>query len=161
MPRELILPLSILMSFVTYFLIAKWYVMPRLQTLPRPRALTPLLLFHSSRFIGLAFLIPGVTSQPLDSRFANPAAYGDLLAAVLALLSILALHRGWSAAIPIVWIFNIEGTLDLLNAVTQGLRYTQDGQLGATYFIPAVIVPALLVSHVMIFMLLVRRGQQI
>ena len=62
--------------------------------------------------------------------------------------------RGWSAAILIVWIFNIEGTLDLLNAVTQGLRYTQDGQLAATYFIPAVIVPALLVSHVMLFILL-------
>ena len=120
----------------------------------------PLLIFHSFRFIGLAFLIPGVTSQPLDSRFANPAAYGDLIAAVLAFLAILALHQGWSAATPIVWIFNIEGTLDLLNAVTQGLRYTQDGQLGATYFIPAVIVPALLVSHVMIFILLVRRRQQ-
>ncbi len=160
MPRELILPLSILMAFIAYSLIAKWYVMPSLQTLPRARALTPLLLFHSTRFIGLAFLIPGVTAQPLDPRFADPAAYVDLLAAILALLAILALRRGWSAATPIVWIFNIEGSLDLLNAVTQGLRYTQDGDLGATYFIPAVIVPALLVSHVMIFILLTRRVQQ-
>ena len=145
MPRELILPLSILMGFIAYSLIAKWYVMPSLQTLPRAKALTPLLLFHSTRFIGLAFLIPGVTAQPLAN---------------LALLAILALRRGWSAATPIVWIFNIEGSLDLLNAVTQGLRYTQDGDLGATYFIPAVIVPALLVSHVMIFILLTRRVQQ-
>ena len=154
MPRDLILPLSILMGLTLYSLIAKWYVMPVLRALPRARALVPLLLFHSSRFIGLAFLIPGVTAQELDPRFANPAAYGDLLAALLALLALLALRRGWRTAVPLVWVFNVEGTLDLLNAVTQGLRYTEDGALGATYFIPAVVVPALLVSHVMVFMIL-------
>ena len=116
----------------------------------------PLLLLHSFRFIGLAFLIPGVTSQPLDSRFANPAAYGDLLAALLAFLAIFALRRGWRTAIPLVWIFNLEGTMDLLNAVTQGLRYTEDGTLGATYFIPAIVVPALLVTYVMVFVILLR-----
>ena len=35
-------------------------------------------------------------------------------------------------------------------------RKNPDGQLGATYFIPAVIVPALLVAHFMIFVLLLR-----
>ena len=157
MPRDLILPLSIVMGLVTYSLIAKWYVMPVLAVLPRPRALVPLLLFHGSRFIGLAFLIPGVTAQALDPRFANPAAYGDLLAAVLALLAIFALRGGWRGAIALVWVFNVEGTLDLVNALTQGLRYTEDGWLGATYFIPAVIVPALLVTHAMIFSILLRR----
>ncbi len=156
MQMDLILPLSIVMGLMVYGLIAKWYVMPVLLALPRARALVPLLLFHCFRFIGLAFLIPGVTSQPLDPRFANPAAYGDLLAALLAFLAILALRGGWRPAIPLVWVFNIEGLLDLLNAVTQGLRYTEDGALGATYFIPAIIVPALLVTHVMVFIILVR-----
>ena len=78
MPRDLILPLNVLMGLTVYSLIAKWYLMPILRSLPRARALVPLLLFHSSRFIGLAFLIPGVTAQELDPRFANPAAYGDL-----------------------------------------------------------------------------------
>ena len=145
------------MGLTAYGLIAKWYVMPSLLALPRARALEPLLLFHCFRFIGLAFLIPGVTSQPLDPRFANPAAYGDLLAALLAFLGILALRRGWRAAIPLVWLFNVEGALDLLNAVTQGIRYTEDGALGATFFIPAVVVPALLVTHVMVFIILLRR----
>jgi len=144
------------MGLAAYALIAKWYVMPVLNGLPRARALVPLLLLHCFRFIGLAFLIPGVTSQPLDPRFANPAAYGDLLAALLAFLGILALHRRWRTAIPLVWLFNVEGTLDLLNAVTQGLRYTDDGNLGATFFIPIMVVPALLVTHVMIFIILLR-----
>ena len=146
-----------LMGLAAYGLIAKWYIMPVLTALPRAKAMEPLLLIHCFRFVGLAFLIPGVTSQPLDPRFANPAAYGDLLAAVLAFLAILALRRDWRAAIPLVWIFNIEGTLDLLNAVTQGIRYTEDGSLGATYFIPAIVVPALLVTHVMIFVILLRK----
>jgi len=156
MPIDLILPLSIVMGLIAYGLIAKWYVMPALLTLPRAKALVPLLLLHCFRFIGLAFLIPGVTSQPLDSRFSNPAAYGDLLAALLAFLALLALRRKWRTASALVWVFNIEGLLDLLNAVTQGLRYTEDGALGSTYFIPAIVVPALLVTHVMVFIILLK-----
>ncbi len=151
---NLILPLSIILALVSYSLIAKWYVMPWLAPLSRKEALTPLLLLHSSRFIGLAFLIPGVTSVPLDPRFANPAAWGDLLAAVLAFIALLALRLEWSAAVPLVWIFNIEGTLDLLNALFQGMRYAPSSDLGATYFIPAVIVPGLLVTHFIVFKLL-------
>ena len=61
MPCDLFLPTSITIAFIAYTLIAKWYVMPRLGTMPRAQALTPLLLLHSFRFVGLAFLIPGVT----------------------------------------------------------------------------------------------------
>ncbi len=156
MPTDLILPLCMAMGLIAYGLIATWYVMPALRPLPQAKALMPLLLLHCFRFIGLAFLIPGVTSQPLDARFATPAAYGDLLAAGLAFLGILALRQRWRAAIPLVWVFNIEGTLDLLYAVTQGIRYTDDGTLGATFFIPAVAVPALLVTHAMVFIILLR-----
>ena len=123
--------------------------------LPRSDALKALVFPHCFRFVGLAFLIPGVTSEVLDSRFANPAAYGDLLAALLAFL-IMALHYRWAMAIPLVWIFNLEGTLELLNAVFQGRRFIPDGHCGATYFIPAIIVPALLVTHFMIFPILIR-----
>ncbi len=160
MPTDLILPLSMIMGLVAYGLIAKWYVMPVLRAVPRETALVPLLLPHSFRFVGLAFLIPGVTSQPLDPRFANPAAYGDLLAALLAFLGVLALRRRWPTAILLVWVFNVEGTLDLLNAVAQGLRYTEDGALGATFFIPMIVVPALLVIHVMVFIILLRGESQ-
>ncbi len=130
--------------------------MPALGSLPRATALIPLLLIHSFRHVGMAFLIPGVTAEALDPRFANPAAYGDLLAAALALAAIIALRFNFALAIPLVWIFNIEGFVDLLNALYHGFRYTPDGHLGATYFIPAVIVPALLVTHVMVFVLLLR-----
>ena len=152
MPEDLFLPLSITIGFISYGLIANWYVMPALSSLPRAKALKPLLFLHTFRYIGLAFLVPGVPAQTLDPRFANPAAYGDLLAAVLALIALLALRFSWVIAIPLVWVFNIEGFLDLINALFQGLRF--DAQLGAAYFIPVVMVPALLVTHLMIFKLL-------
>ncbi len=155
--NEFFLPISIVMGLVVYGFAAKWYVAPALAQLDRTSVLTPILLFHGTRYIGLAFLIPGVTAEPLDPRFADPAAYGDLLAAILALVALLALRSNWPVAIPLVWIFNVVGTLDLLNAVFQGLRYTSDGQLGAAYFIPAVVVPALLVTHAIVFWLLLRK----
>ena len=156
MDINFILPVSIVLGLLSFSLIAKWYVMPLLAPLPRSEALTPLLLLHSFRYVGMAFLIPGVTSEILDLRFANPAAYVDLLAAVLALIAIMALRLRWAMAISLVWIFNIEGSLDFLYALFQGFRHNPAGHLGATYFIPAVIVPALLVTHFMVFVLLLR-----
>jgi hypothetical protein len=52
---------------------------------------------HSFRFVGLAFLVKGVVSPELPAAFAVPAAYGDLIAAVLALLALAALRSGFGA----------------------------------------------------------------
>ena len=148
------LPISITLGLISYGLIAKWYVMPALRRMSRDQALVPLLLFHSFRYIGLGFLLTGVTAVALDPRFANPAAYGDLASALLALVAILALRQSWGFAIPLVWIFNIVGLLDLVNAIVQGIRYTSDADMGGMYIIPALIVPALIVSHLVVFALL-------
>ena len=102
------------------------------------------------------FLIPGVTAEILDSRFSHPADYGDLAATALALLSIMLLRMNARGAILSVWVFNIWGFVDLINAVVRGMIYTADGHLGATFWIPAVIVPLLLVTHVYIFIQLVK-----
>ena len=158
MRSELILPISFMMGTISYILIAKWYVMPWARQKSLKEALTPILL-HSFRFIGMTFLIEGVTTQALDPRFADPAAYGDLLAAGLAFVALFALRYNWKAAISLVWIFNIEGTVDLLNAVIRGIMFNTDGHMGATFFIPIVIVPVLLVTHGMVFQLLMRRKQ--
>ena len=104
---------------------------------------------------GMAFLIHGVTTEPLDARFANSAAYGDLLASLL--LAIAGLRGNWTIATTLVWVFNLLGSLDLMNALAQGVQFVPNGHFGAMYFIPAIIVPALLVSHGVIFLLLIGR----
>ncbi len=155
MSARAIFGLQLVLSLVGYSLIARFYVAPRLAALPLPAALTPLLLLHAFRHLGLVFLVPSVVGPALPASFAVPAAYGDLLAALLALLAITALRQAWPLAILLVWLFNVEGTVDLVNAFYQGLR--NDVQLGAAYYIPTFAVPALLVTHAMIFTMLIRR----
>ena len=156
MPTNLILPISMIFSLVAWSLIMYWYIHPVLKQYTVKQAIEPFLLLHSFRYIGLMFLIPGVTAETLDSRFSHPAAYGDLLAAILAFIAIAAirLNAGW--ALASIWVFNILGAADLLNAVARGLLFIPDGALGAAYWIPATIVPLLLVTHTYIFILLIK-----
>jgi hypothetical protein len=116
---------------------------------------------HSFRFIGLAFLVPGVVLPdlpPAFAAFARPAAYGDLTAAVLALLALAALQS--RLGIVLVWVFNLWGSADLLYAFYQAVIGVgiEPGQLGAAYFIPTVVVPLLLITHGLMFLLLLERG---
>jgi hypothetical protein len=61
---------------------------------------------------------------------------------------------------PLAWLFNLWGTVDLLNAYILGIALdTEPGLFGAAYFIPAVIVPPLLVGHGLIFAVLLRKDE--
>jgi len=145
------LPTSMLMAIVTWSLIFSWYIHPVLREWSFQQAMRPLLLLHTFRYVGLMFLIPGVTAEALDMRFAWPAAYGDLVAALLAFAALGALYLNRRAGVVAVWIFNSWGLIDLLNAVARGILFTPDGALGAAFWIPALIVPLLLVTHLYIF----------
>jgi hypothetical protein len=144
---------SIAFSFIAWGIIAARYIWPELRIRQEAEALQPLLVLHSFRFIGLAFLVPGVVSPDLPPAFAHSAAYGDIIAAILALLSLLSLRS--AAGVFIAWVFNLWGTVDILNAFYQANRAgLLAGQLGATYFIPTLIVPLLLITHGLAFRIL-------
>src|SRR5262245_2496725 len=117
--------LSVLMSFVAFGLVTKLYIWPRLRTVQRDDAIVSLMVPHTFRFIGLSFLVPGVVSPSLPSAFAAPAAYGDLVAAVLAVVATIALSTRASFASLLVWLFNVWGAADLLFAFYQGLFVVQ------------------------------------
>ncbi len=148
--------LQLVLSLLVYALIAKWYVTPWLAEKPIHQALIPLIFPHAFRHIGLAFLVPGLVAHPLPSSFALAAAYGDLVSGLLALLALVALRGGWGLALPLVWLFNIVGTVDLLNALRQADAVPH---LLTTWYIPTFLVPLLLVTHTMIFVRLLRRGR--
>jgi hypothetical protein len=125
--------------------------------MPRHDALRLLAAFHAFRFLGMNFLVSGFVSSQLNADFANEVAWGDLIAAVLALVAMAALSWRWSIAIAMVWIFNVWGTLDLLNAYYMGATIIENpGLFGAAIYIPALYVPLLLVSHILAFMILSR-----
>lgn len=150
---QLIFFTTIAFAFVSWGL-AMRTVWQELRRRPRVDALRPLLILHSFRFIGLAFLVPGVVSPDLPAAFARPTAYGDLIAAVLALVALYLLPR--QGGIAAVWLFNLWGTADLLYAFFQGSQSgLKAGELGAMYFIPTVLVPLALITHGMVFRILV------
>jgi hypothetical protein len=147
---------SIAFSFIAWGIVTARYIWPELRLRPRDEALQPLLTLHTFRFAGLAFLVPGVVSPDLPPAFAQSAAYGDLIAAALALLSLLSLSR--PAGIVFAWVFNIWGSADLVNAFYQANRAgLRAGQLGVTYFIPTFVVPLLLITHALVFRILLQQ----
>ena len=150
---------SIAFSLIAWGMVAARYIWPELRIRQRAEALRPMLILHSFRFIGLAFLVPGVVSPDLPSAFAHSAAYGDIGAAILALLALISLPS--AAGVGIAWLFNVWGTADLFNAFYQA-NHTGllAGQLGATYFIPTLIVPLLLITHGLAFRILLQHQNE-
>jgi hypothetical protein len=147
---------SIAFSLIAWGIVSTRYIWPKLRLRPRDEALRPLLILHSFRFIGLAFLVPGVVSPDLPSAFAHSAAFGDIIAAILALLALISLPG--ASGVVIAWIFSLWGTADLFNAFYQANHAgLMAGRLGATYFIPTFIVPLLLITHGLGFRILLQR----
>lgn len=153
--------LQVMLSLIAFALIAKHFLWPRLQVLSLREALTRLVFLHTFRHLGLLFLVTVVVDPALPRGFAIPVAYGDLLAVVFAYLVLVALWKRWSLAIGLVWLFNIVGTADFLNAFYQGTRLNiTQYQLGAAWLIPTFGVPFLLVIHYLIFVILLKRRKE-
>lgn len=151
-----ILPLQFALSLLAYATLARWVVHPWLRTLPNNTALSILVFPHTFRFIGMTLLVPGVVGPDLPAAFARPVAIGDVITTGLAWLALLALRAGWRLALAAVWVFNLVGCGDLLLNLRRGIQLQVAAQLGAAWFVPAFIVPGMLVVHVLIFVLLVR-----
>jgi hypothetical protein len=151
-----ILTVNLLFSTFVFWIAAKLYVLPKLPTLAPRVVLLPILLLHSLRHLGLMFLAPGAIYAGMPRRFAYPAAYGDLLAAVLAVAAIAVVARNARGARLLVWIFNLEGTVDLFDAIALATICGASPYMGAAYWIPAFWVPALLVTHYVTFVILLK-----
>lgn len=144
--------ISYAVALLAFALIGKWYVWPSIEGRPLKVALSPLLLYACLRVNGLMFLMPGLVSPDLPAGFAVPTAYGDLTAVLLALLALASVRLESPVAIPMVWLFNIVGLLDLIYANIATFRdHVDPVQLGTSYYLAVVNVPAMVVIHIMIF----------
>jgi len=151
-----ILTANLLSSTLVFWVAARLYIFPRLPTLPTRAVLQPILLLHGLRHLGLMFLAPGAIYAGIPARFAYPAAFGDLLAALLAQAALYALVRNLRASRLLVWAFSIEGTVDLIAAITLATLTEAAAYMGPAYWIPAFWVPALLVTHAITFVVLTK-----
>jgi hypothetical protein len=151
--------IQLVLGYVPSLLCFGAYVWPRLKAMERLEAQRAIATLHSFRFFGLVFIIPGVVGPNLPTDFATFAAYGDFATGVLAMLALLTV-RMRSLFWPFVIVFNLAGTVDILVDYYHGIQVglaTLAGELGATYPIPIVYVPALMITHLAAFYLLARR----
>jgi hypothetical protein len=148
------------LSLVAYWLIASWYVAPRLSGLPRELALAPLLWVHAFRIVGGTILAPGAVGPGVPMEFRTMIGYGDLITALLALLALIALRTHLPRAIAFAWLCVIVGLLDTVNAIVQSVRFSVfTYALGVNWVIVTIYVPALLVSSLLIFIQLLARNR--
>lgn len=159
MSQEIIFNLHLILGYVAWLLCFGVYLMPRLKSMDPVAAQRAIATLHSFRFFGLVFIVSGVVGPDLPVSFATFAAYWDLATGVLAILALLTVRIR-----PLFWLFviafNLVGLVDLIldyyHAIQVGLP-AMAGQLGATYAIPIIYVPVLMITHVTAFYLLVRR----
>ena len=152
-----VLPLNLLANTAIFYLAARLYLLPLIPRLRPQQILIPILLLHSTRHLGMMFLTRGATYPGLPAQFAYPAAFGDLVTAIIAFATIPLVLRGSRLEKPMVWTFNIFGTVDLLAAITTATIYNAPVAMGPAYWIPAFWVPLLLVTHYVTFVVLRRR----
>jgi hypothetical protein len=158
MSPTIIFQLHLVLGYVAWLLCFVVYIFPRLKAMDRFGAQRAIATLHSFRFFGLVFLIPGVVGPNLPAGFAVFSAYGDFATGVLALLALLTVRIRplfWSFVVA----FNLVGAVDLIvnyyHAIQVGLP-AHPGEFGAAYPIPILYVPALMITHVIAFYLLLR-----
>ena len=159
MSPETIFNIHLVLGYVAWLLCFRAYLWPRLKAMEQFEAQRAIATLHSFRFFGLVFIIPGVVGPNLPTGFAVFAAYGDFATGLLAMLALLTV-RIRSVFWPFVIAFNLVGTTDIIIDYYHGIQVglpTLAGELGATYAIPIVYVPVLMITHVVAFYLLARR----
>jgi hypothetical protein len=153
---------SYAVAFLVLGLIGKWYIWPSIKDRGIKIALTPLLLYACLRINGLMFLMPGLVSPELPSAFAVPTAYGDFAAVLLALLALACVRFESAFAVPVLWVFNILGLLDLIYGNISSLAAGFDpAQWGVSYYLIVLNVPAMVVVHILMIAYLLRHRAEL
>ena len=157
MSPETLFRVHLVLGYLAWLLCFGAYIWPRLRSMDHVEAQRAIATLHSFRFFGLVFILPGVVGN-LPAGFATFAAYGDFATGLLAMVALLAVRIR-----PLFWLFvvafNVVGVVDLVvdyYHATQLDLPAHAGELGASYAIPIIYVPLLMITHVAAFYLLAR-----
>ena len=158
MPTQLLFQTHLVLGYVAWLLCFGAYIWPWLRSMDRVAAQRAIATLHSFRFFGLVFILPGVVSPNLPADFAVFAAYGDFATGVLAMLALFTVRIS-----PVFWLFvvgfNLVGMVDLIVDYYHAIQVDLPAHaewLGATYAIPIIYVPLLMITHIAAFYFLVR-----
>jgi hypothetical protein len=157
MSPETVFRFHLVLGYAAWLLCFGVYMWPWLKGMDRVEAHRAIATLHSFRFFGLVFILPGVTGN-LPAGFATFAAYGDFATGLLAMLALATVRIR-----PLFWLsvvaFNLVGVVDIITDYYHAIRFGVDvdpAQFGATYWIPIIYVPLLMITHAAAFYLLLR-----
>ena len=158
MSPQIIFLMHLVLGYVAWLLCFGVYILPRLRSMGRFEAQRAIATLHSFRFFGLVFILPGVIGPNVPAGFASFAAYADLATGLLAILALLTVRIRPLFSLFVVT-FNLVGAADIIIDYYHGIQVglpALSGQLGATYAIPIIYVPLLMITHVVALYWLVR-----
>jgi hypothetical protein len=153
--------LSTANALVAWAVIYLLFLRPRVMHDTRAH-LMALVAPHLFRYLGLVAIYPAlfpVHTLGFTPEYLAQIAWGDFVSGLFALVALLALAGRWPAARGWVWLFNVIGVLDFANAgLSMTTKLAADpaavGPLG--WVLLTVYLPMLMVSHVAIFVVLLR-----
>ena len=147
-------------SLIIYALIAIWYIWPAIKSMDWSKALVPLLLVHAFRYGPLTLLMPGQVSTEVPLDVAQTIAYGDLISGVLAIIAAVMVWYKLSGAKIMAWLFTLIGFADVVLASYKGIMAGLiDMSIGFNLYILNFYVPMLIVTHVLIIKILLRKEE--
>jgi hypothetical protein len=161
--NAIILIAQINVSLLVLALMTFWFVLPWFKTQKAKTAFLSLLAVHVVHHLGLTTLVDTVVAPTTPQDFAMTISIGDSAVLVAAMFSMAALHFGSRASYPLLWLFSAVG---IGYNATAGVIAAPHGpslvdKLGPHWYVGAFYVPVLLTTHVLVIVLLVRRGKEL
>ncbi|MBK6263851.1 hypothetical protein JKA74_02285 [Marivirga sp. S37H4] len=147
-------------SMLVFFLILKWYVVPKITKETRFDILAVLLLVNVFRYLPLSLFMPGQVSADFPPYLKEIVAHGDFLSGIIALIALILLKsKKKKSAIAFTWLFSVVSLIDIVVVLTLAMsEKVYLLPLGANYFTVSVYVPMLIVIQVLILKILLAKA---
>jgi hypothetical protein len=151
------------MSLIVLAAIARWYIIPWLNSHARADALIALLWVHVFRYVALQVFSAQAEGFPISNGGAMEIVIGDVAGAVIAFTAIALLRRRSRLAIPLAWLLAVETAYDTVSNIHGGVQeHLMGAASGVTWMVLTFFVPMVVVSGVlMVWQLYARRGENL
>ena len=156
MSPVLLFVVQFLWFLIAWAVLAALFVAPKLRSYPASDALAMCISPQLFRILGVGLLVPNLAPD-MPRSFAVPTAAGDSLTALLALISVIGLRRRWQPARNVAWACNLVGVADLTIALPHAAMIGAARFLAAQWYVPALGLPLMIVSHALAFRILLDR----
>lgn len=146
-------------SMLVFFLIIKWYVIPKVTKETKFDILALLLLVNVFRYLPLSLFMPGQVSADFPIYLKEIVAHGDFLSGILALIALILIKSKKKSAVTFTWLFSLVSIIDVVVVLTLAMsEKVYQLPLGANYFTVSVYVPMLIMIQIVILKILLAKA---